>query len=270
MKREATHTRIGQSARWLIFCAIIPVTLMATAPAGQKRISQGDRAKVDQETVKVKFDRTFRTTFTDKKDNSVKKIELRYRGGELVEIVIDGENIQEKDFQKYSDIIRKAEADAEKIKKELLAIEEELKSSLQEMKMEMKKAMEELDMAGSDAMNDEISRKLDLLADMRGDQVRDAIERARIEMERSRTESGVEMKRMREDAMREFERAREEIDRAMAEIEIKRVRENTGVIIRERPALNPVGPEPVITPKKREEMLKKLEELEKKVVLALA
>jgi|GEM_PF-5332699 len=269
MKRVATQMSQALSARWLILCAIITVTMMAMTPADERRVSQADSRLTPQDTGQVKYDRTFRTTFTDKSDNSLRKIELRYKGGVLVEIVVDGEKVPEKDFHKYSEAISKAEADAEKIRKDLLAMEEDIRKAMQDIEVDLKRATEEIGKVDFDVINEEVRKNMEVVAYIGMDQIREAVERARIETERARSESRIEIDRAREEVMREIERARGEISRVRAEGETIRERGDFDKISRDRMIILPDGPEPVVSAKKREEMHKKLEELEKKGAVAM-
>jgi hypothetical protein len=237
-----------------------------------------------QDTVKQKYDRTFRTFFTDPEDGLEKKVELRYRAGALSEILVNGKAVPQSEFTKYDKIIKAAEADAEKIKKDLKAASEELEQAMQELaKVDFK------------AMHEEIARSMENFDQTYMEEVRKAIDQARSEIEKiDREKMRREIRASSEIAREEMEKARQEIERVRLEIiipeierqrsmteeererfrqEMERVREELRINMEEFRAnfrsgegftvIGTLQPVPEVSTKKRQEMEKTLEDLEK-------
>lgn len=246
-----------KAKNWYLLLTMIAVTMLM-APIQTARSADGSseseyETSCSQDTVRQNFDRTYRTVYRDAGDGVEKKVELRYRAGILTEILVNGKPIPQSEFSKYDKVIREADADAEKIKKDLKAVSEEIE-----------KAMQELDRVRRDVIIPEIERHR-ILAEQDRERLRQEMERVRVETERVRREVIIpEIERLRIMTEEDREKFRQEMDRVRDELRInmeelrESLRTGEGFIV--------FGSNETITTvseSKRAEMEKKLEELEK-------
>lgn len=265
-----------KAKNWYLLLTMIAVTMLM-APIQTARSADGSseseyETSCSQDTVRQNFDRTYRTVYRDAGDGVEKKVELRYRAGILTEILVNGKPIPQSEFSKYDKVIREADADAEKIKKDLKAVSEEIE-----------KAMQELDRVRRDVIIPEIERHR-ILAEQDRERLRQEMERVRVETEKVRRDVIIpEMERVRVETERvrreviipeierlrimteeDREKFRQEMDRVRDELRInmEELREN----LRTGEGFIVFGSNETITTvseSKRAEMEKKLEELEK-------
>ena len=163
----------------VMLAAPMMIMPLQTIRSAGNSYSPDNSIPVLQDTVKQKYDRTFRKVFTDPENGIEKKIELRYRAGELAEILVDGKSIPKSEFSKYDKLIKQAEAESEKITKDLKAASEELE-----------KAMQELAKIDFKAMHEEISRSMEKFDQTYMEEVRKAIDQARSEIKKTDREIG--------------------------------------------------------------------------------
>ncbi|MFO7574897.1 MAG: hypothetical protein R6W67_07045 [Bacteroidales bacterium] len=283
MKNQNSQKAIGKLLILTILTAPLMMVPLQTIGSAGSSTSHDNSFIVIQDTVKQKYDRTFRTVFTDTEDGIEKKIELRYRAGELKEILVNGKSVPQSEFSKYDRVIREAEADAEKIKKDLKAASEEIEKAMQElakidfkaMHEEISRSLEKFDQTYMEEVRKAIDQarseidKIDRVA-IRHDieesmkNAREELEKARQEMERVRREIIIpEVERHRIMTEEERERFRVEMEKVMQELRLsmEELRKNMrsgdeAIIVRER------NSEPTASAEKRETMEKKLEEIE--------
>jgi uncharacterized protein YukE len=283
MKNKNLQKACGRLMILTMLAAALMMMPLQTIRSAGNSSSPDNSNSVLQDTVKQKYDRTFRKVFTDPEDGIEKKIELRYRGGELTEILVNGKSVPKSEFSKYEKVIKQAEAESEKITKDLKAASEELEKAMQELA--------KIDFKG---MHEEISRSMEKFDQTYMEEVRRAIDQARSEMEKiDREEMKREIRASMETAREEIEKARQEMERVRREViipeierqrsmteeerekfrlEMERVREELRINMEEFRenfrsgegfmVIGSMDPEPEVSTKKRQEMEKKLEDLE--------
>ncbi|MBE0677115.1 MAG: hypothetical protein IH591_20850 [Bacteroidales bacterium] len=148
MKR--TESRLMKSKMSVVLVFTVSLFLVTATRAGSlsPMQQQNTRSSQEQKLNRQGYEMTFRSYIDDPAGGALKRIEIRYRNGNLEELIVDGKIIARSDYSGYSQIIKQAESEGLRAKKEIEGASAELDQARKEIEaaaLEMEKAMTEFD-----------------------------------------------------------------------------------------------------------------------------